>query len=77
MYDYSTTSGQQEIDNLAPAGGTLYNQLYTALVEEAIPNELRQPLPAYLQMTQQRAYSAYLADFGSGQVYLPLVSNGA
>lgn len=76
LYDYSTTGGQQEIDNLAPNGGTLYNQLYTSLVDDAIPNELRQPLPAYLQATQQTAYSAYLAEFGESgaQVYLPLIN---
>ena len=78
LYEYSTAAGQQEIDNLAPGGSALYDQLYAALVEDAIPNELRQPVPAYLQATQQQAYSAYLADFGGGgaQVYLPAVSRG-
>lgn len=78
LYEYSTAAGQQEIDNLAPSGSALYDQLYAVLVEDAIPNELRQPVPAYLQATQQQAYSAYLADFGGGgaQVYLPVVSRG-
>lgn len=76
LYDYSTTGGQQEIDNVAPGGGTLYNQLYTSLVDDVIPNELRQPLPDALQATQQAAYSAYLAEFGgsSTQIYLPVIS---
>jgi len=76
LYDYSTTGGQQETDNLAPSGGDLYNQLYAALTEDALPNELRQPLPDYLQAPQQAARDAYLVEFGGGfQVYLPTVIN--
>jgi arylsulfatase A-like enzyme len=72
LYDYSTTGGQQEIDNSAPAGGALYDQLYTALTTDAIPNELRQPLPDYLQAPQQAALNTYLAEFGgSRHLYLP------
>lgn len=74
LYDYSTTGGQQELDNLAPAGGDLYNQLYTTLFDDAILNELRKPLPDYLQATQQAAYRAYLQEFGGlTQLYLPSV----
>lgn len=40
-----------------------------------MPNELRQPLPASLQATQQQAYRAYLTEFGGDdRVYLPLVN---
>jgi hypothetical protein len=60
-YDYSTPDGQMELTNLAPEKPPLYNRLYDALVNDAIPNELRQPLPSNLQAAQQAGINAYLA----------------
>jgi hypothetical protein len=67
LYDYQA-DGIGEVKNRAPGttepNQALYDQLYTALFDEqtgAVPTELRQPLPLYLQKAQQEAMTAYLA----------------
>lgn len=64
-YDYASRRGELELDNLMrtprKSRGPLVKQLETLLFDEAIPNELRAPLPADLQPVQQRALSDYLA----------------
>ena len=78
LYDYSTTLGRQEIDNLAPVGGAVYDELHGALVNDAIPNELRKPLPTALQAAQAAARSAYFGDVAQASTsYLPLINNGS
>lgn len=76
-YDYSSTEGRQELANVAGANNLLYRQLYTELTNDAIPNELRKPLPDYLQAAQQAALLAYLNDLKAAQppqVFLPFTS---
>ena len=60
-YDYRTMAGRLELDNVAATHPGLYGQLYRALVESAIPRELRKPLPSYLLPAQQAGIQAYLA----------------
>jgi arylsulfatase A-like enzyme len=67
LYDY-TKDGVAEVINRAPSGPdpdqVLYDQLYGALFDAttgAVANELRKPLPAYLQPFQDAAFADYLA----------------
>jgi arylsulfatase A-like enzyme len=74
-YNYNTLAGRMELDNVAETNTALYNQLYAALANDAIPNELRQPLPDYLQEAQQAALAAYLSALQTLQVsrvFLPM-----
>jgi arylsulfatase A-like enzyme len=59
LYDYSTGEGQAEVANVAGLSG-LEEVLLATLEEEAIPNELREPLPGYLRNAQQQGMSDYL-----------------
>jgi hypothetical protein len=45
LYNYSTAKGQQELDNVSHRQPNLYKQLVSNLFNDAIPNELRKPLP--------------------------------
>jgi arylsulfatase A-like enzyme len=57
MYDYRTHAGRLEIDNVA-GSGALYTQMH-ALLAQAIDEELRRPLPAYLREAQSRGLRDY------------------
>ncbi len=59
LYDYSSATGRAELTNEA-GSGALGEQLESILVEDAIPNELREPLPGYLQDAQQEGMSNYV-----------------
>jgi arylsulfatase A-like enzyme len=61
LYDYSTPAGRAELLNSAGAGDALEEELWIALEEQAIPNELRAPLPARLRAAQQRGLANYRA----------------
>jgi arylsulfatase A-like enzyme len=61
VYDYSTREGQQELANVRNSQSNLYEQLNNRLFNDAIPNELRKPLPSELQPVQQQALKDYLA----------------
>ncbi len=66
-YDYSTAGGQIEVDNIYTRNPQFSQQLYQQLLNEALPNELRAPLPSFLQAAQQEAqqtYFAYLTQLG-------------
>jgi len=57
LYDYSTPAGQMELDNRASS-----SDLEPALreqLEAAIRDELREPLPGYLQEAQREGYADY------------------
>ncbi len=91
LYDYEQ-DGIDEVINRSPSGPApdpaLYQTLYDALFDPdsgAVANELRQPLPDYLQAVQTRAINNYVVfqeinqsdplmpqSCGS-EVYLPLV----
>lgn len=63
-YDYSYGGGRKELDNLMRSArkrrNPLVKQLQKLLWDEAIPNELRAPLPKALQPYQQQAIDGYL-----------------
>jgi arylsulfatase A-like enzyme len=60
LYDYSTEAGRSEIENLADAS-PLEEPLMQTLQEQAIPQELRQPLPSRLHLAQQEGLADYQA----------------
>jgi arylsulfatase A-like enzyme len=57
MYDYTTHAGRLEIGNVA-GSGPLYSQM-SGLLAQAIEDELRRPLPAYLRAAQGRGLKDY------------------
>jgi len=59
LYDYSTATGQAELTNEA-SSSALQETLQSILEEDAIPNELRAPLPGYLQKAQREGMRNYL-----------------
>jgi arylsulfatase A-like enzyme len=59
LYDYSTARGRAELTNEA-GSGALQEQLESTLVEQAIPDELRAPLPGYLWDAQREGMSNYV-----------------
>ena len=67
-YDYSSAEGQLELTNVAPSNPRpelrqrgLFTELYQRLFREAIPHELRRPLPPSLQPVYEEAIGDYLA----------------
>ena len=64
-YDYSSDVGQAELANVA-GSSALEDQLRATLEQEAIPNELHAPLPAYLQGPQRKGMSDYF-DVDAGE----------
>lgn len=64
-YDYATRRGTLELDNLMRTPrkrrSPLVRDLQELLFDEAIPKELRAPLPKALQSFQQQAIDGYLA----------------
>jgi arylsulfatase A-like enzyme len=64
-YDYSSDVGQAELANAA-GSSSLEEQLRATLEQEAIPNELHAPLPAYLQGPQRKGMSDYF-DVDTGE----------
>jgi arylsulfatase A-like enzyme len=65
LYDYSTWDGVMEVDNLAGQGSQLESQLSDLLNHEVIPNELNQPLPAYLREAQEEGYADFYKLMGN------------
>jgi arylsulfatase A-like enzyme len=66
-YDYSSDVGQAELANVA-GSSALEEQLRATLEQEAIPNELHAPLPAYLQGPLRKGMSDYFdVDVGEGE----------
>ncbi len=60
LYDYSTEAGRNEIENVA--GSSALQEPMTQLLEEqAIPNELRKPLPSQLHLAQTEGLGNYQA----------------
>jgi arylsulfatase A-like enzyme len=64
LYDYSEAEGRAELSNSAGTAGGLEDELWAALEEEAIPGELRAPLPSHLRAAQRRG----LADYQSVEI---------
>jgi arylsulfatase A-like enzyme len=61
LYDYSSPAGSAELENAAGAAGALEEELWVTLEEEAIPTELRAPLPYALRAAQRRGMADYQA----------------
>jgi arylsulfatase A-like enzyme len=57
-YDYGTTAGRAELANVAGASA-LEEELRVTLEADAIPNELHEPLPAYLNKPANRGMRNY------------------
>lgn len=60
-YDYKTPRGRMELDNVAASNPVLCDKLLNTLVHDAIPHELRRPLPDSLRAAQQAGFQEYLA----------------
>jgi arylsulfatase A-like enzyme len=60
LYDYSTQAGRNEIENVA-GHSALEEPMLQTLEEQAIPEELRQPMPSYLHLAQQEGLANYQA----------------
>jgi arylsulfatase A-like enzyme len=59
LYDYSSPGGRLELLNSAGASGALEEELWVTLEEQALPGELRAPLPASLRAAQRRGFANY------------------
>ena len=53
LYDYTNWRGVVELDNIAAQPGALNTQLSGLLNDQIIPNELNEPVPAYLKAAQE------------------------
>ena len=59
LYDYASPGGRLELLNSAGATGALEEELWVTLEEQALPGELRAPLPAALHAAQRRGFADY------------------
>ena len=57
-YEYGTGEGRAELANVA-GSSALEEELRATLEEDAIPNELHEPLPGYLEKPQGKGMSNY------------------
>jgi arylsulfatase A-like enzyme len=63
FYDYSTTDGKLELDNLAYSkpDDPRIQSMARHLLNDIVPNELQEPLPGRLRLAQQASKFAHLA----------------
>jgi arylsulfatase A-like enzyme len=61
FYDYTTEEGRLELVNTASPENPRFTELYRALMTDAVPNELRAPLPADLEEARQETMAATIA----------------
>jgi arylsulfatase A-like enzyme len=59
LYDYSEPAGRAELENSAGGAQALEEELWLALEEQALPDELHAALPSELQAAQQRGLANY------------------
>ena len=71
-YDHRTERGRLELEDASAADPALRTELYDRLMDDAMPNELRAPLPPYLLEAQQAGHRTYLATRLS-KIFLPQV----
>jgi arylsulfatase A-like enzyme len=60
VYDYSTATGQMELESVA-GRSPLQEQLLNLLYQQALPDELHQPLPSRLRLAQREGLANYQA----------------
>ncbi len=79
LYDYSSYGGRLELLNSAGAAGALEEELWVALEEQALPEELRAPLPASLRAAQRRGFANYqsVEEFESYRAYAAHLRNAS
>ena len=61
FYDYTTEEGRLELANTAGKDNPRFARLYQQLMTEAVPNELRAPLPDALEVARQETMAATVA----------------
>jgi arylsulfatase A-like enzyme len=61
LYDYDSEEGSLELSSQLRAGSALEEQLWATLEGQAIPHELRAPLPARLRAAHRAGLAGYLA----------------
>jgi len=61
FYDYTTEAGRLELANTAGEDNPRFAELYRLLMTEAVPNELRAPLPEPLEAVRQETMAATVA----------------
>ena len=61
FYNYASPTGAAEMVNEAGSGGAVEERLQAILLEQAIPTELRAPLPARLHEAQRTGLENYFA----------------
>ena len=61
FYDYGTEEGQLELANTAGPDNPRFRELYDELMNVAVPNELRAPLPDALQAAREATMAATVA----------------
>ena len=61
LYDYTTEEGRLELANTAAPDNPRFTELYRQLMTEAVPNELRAPLPEALEAARQETIAGTLA----------------
>lgn len=72
-YDYRSERGRLEIEDASAAEPALRAELYDMLMDDAMPNELRAPLPPNLLEAQQAGQSTYLATRPPSKIFLSQV----
>ncbi len=79
LYDYSSSGGQLELLNSAGTSGALEEELWVALEEQALPSELRAPLPASLRAAQRRGFANYrsVEEFQTYKAYAAHLRNAS
>ncbi len=77
LYDYSSYGGRLELLNSAGGAGALEEELWVTLEEQALPGELRAPLPAPLHAAQRRGLANYqsVEEFESYRAYAAHLRN--
>ncbi|HTX46688.1 MAG TPA: sulfatase-like hydrolase/transferase [Solirubrobacteraceae bacterium] len=59
LYDYGTTAGRLELDNIAGAAPALLGKMQELLEEKVIPDEIRKPLPKALHEAQEQGFANF------------------
>jgi arylsulfatase A-like enzyme len=79
LYDYSSLGGRLELLNSAGASGALEEELWVTLEEQALPGELRAPLPTSLRAAQRRGFANYqsVEEFQSYRAYAAHLRNAS